>query len=97
VIVSWLIALLRGAAALGSLLFLVAAASLILAGGIEMVTGRNAPGWLGGRFFYRRGWASEPHWTSVRWRKNGFFVLGFGFGSIIVSMTLYLVAIGRLP
>jgi len=89
--------MLRWIAALVSVAFLAAAASCIAAGLSEMATGRNAPGWLGGQFFYRRGWAVEPKWTSGKWRQNGFFVLGFGFSLIIISMTLLMVAVGRLP
>jgi hypothetical protein len=87
---------LRGIAGVGSLIFLFAAGLFILAGCFEMANGRNAPGWLGGGFFYRRGWAREPHWSEARWRWNGFFVLGFGLSFVIVSLTLLLVAVSRL-
>jgi len=88
---------LSAVAAIGSLVFLIAAGIFISAGCYEMLAGRNAPGWLGGRFFYQRGWASEPQWSKARWRQNGFFVVGFGFSFIIVSLALFLVAVGRLP
>lgn len=83
-------------ALIGCFVFALLGAIVTLAGFLEMITGRNAPGWLGGSLFYRRGLATEPQWSSARWRYNGFFVIGFGFAAFIVSITLLLVVIGRL-
>lgn len=84
-------------AAVASLVVAIIAVLFVLAGCLEMITGRNAPGWLGGSVFYRRGWAKEPHRSKASWRYNGFFVLGFGFSFVVVSLSLFLVAIQRLP
>ena len=94
---AWVVWPLRVLASLGSIVFLIAAIGFFVAGCIEMVSGRNAPGLLGGSYFYRRGWAREPQWSPIRWRKNGFFVVGFSFSAGIAAMILFLVAVGRLP
>jgi hypothetical protein len=85
--------MLRIIAGLGALLSLFLSGLFILAGIYEVIRGRNAPGLLGGAYFYRRGWWKEPQWGEGKWRWNGLNVVAWGFGLFVISVTLLVLAL----